>query len=104
MATMEHLKVLEEKINSLLSSVKQLREQNIRLTRDNKSLQEQLDEKGKSSGEIEDLKNKLKDIEEENRALLEERDSVKSRIEALISDLDSIDLSESTSEVYSDEK
>ncbi len=97
---MDNLAILEEKINLLLTTTKRLRQQLAQVTQDKQELQQQLEEQKSVSAEVSELKEQLGKLEEENKILLEERNTVKTRIENLITELDSIDLSESANELF----
>lgn len=101
---MDNLAVLEEKINLLLTTTKRLRQQLAQVMQDKQDVQQQLEEQKSVSSGIQELKEQLGKMEEENRALLEERDVIKKRIENLIAELDSIDLSEAANEMFTEKE
>ena len=100
----ENLAELEEKINTLINAIKQLRAKNVRLLEHTAELQNQLVEQKQVSSEVSELKDQLDKLGDENQSLLKERDVVKSRISALVTELDSIDLSEASNALLSEEK
>ena len=100
----ENLAELEEKINTLINAIKQLRAKNARLLEHTAELQNQLVEQKQVSSEVSELKDQLDKLGDENQSLLKERDAVKSRISGLVTELDSIDLSEASNALLSEEK
>jgi septal ring factor EnvC (AmiA/AmiB activator) len=99
MDAQERFVLLEEKVTTLLTSAKRLKEDNVQLKQKNSSLQEQVREQEKSLAEMVEVKNNLKQAEDENLKLMEEREEIKKRVEALITQLESFEMPEMETEL-----
>jgi predicted nuclease with TOPRIM domain len=99
MDAQERFVLLEEKVTTLLTSAKRLKEDNVQLKQKNSSLNDQVQEQEKSLAEMVEIKDNLKQIEDENLKLMEEREVIKKRVEALITELDSFEFSEMEAEL-----
>jgi hypothetical protein len=99
MDAQERFVLLEEKVTTLLTSAKRLKEDNVQLKQKNSSLQTQVQDQEKSLAEMVEVKDNLKNAEDENLKLMEEREEIKKRVEALITQLESFEVPEMEAEL-----
>ena len=80
---------LEERIHAAVGLVARLREEKRRLEAENKELQERMRTMAPTAAKVaDDLKPRLKALEEERSTLLDERRAVARRVEEMLTKLD----------------
>lgn len=89
----EKMDLLEERINRMIKMIKVLKEENISL---NQRVVELEDDLAKKMAELERVKHEVVEIErtkDDLRYLTEERDLIRMRIEGILRELESVELS-----------
>lgn len=90
--SLEKMEALESKIRKAVELISDLKEKNSNLERKIDELQRELSSQTENLSRLKEEKEKVDKVLDENRQLLEERDTIKTKIETMIASLDEIDL------------
>ena len=90
--SLEKMESLESKIRKAVEVIAELKEKNSELEKKVGDLKNELSSYQENMSLLKAEKEKVNEVIDENRKLIEERDTVKAKIENMISSLDQIDM------------
>lgn len=90
--SLEKMESLESKIRKAVEVIAELKEKNSELEKKVGDLKNELSSSQENMSLLKAEKEKVNEVIDENRKLIEERDTIKAKIENMISSLDQIDM------------
>lgn len=88
----QKLELLEARVLKAITEINRLREKNTRLEKEVQELKKQAADKDKQLSALQPDARKLEELSAESRQLLQERDTIRLKIESLLDKLEKIDI------------